>query len=161
MHSFRKTIIALLLILIFSTVVYASSEKGRVLSSTYDTKISVVSRDVYVEIVSDPASITKGLSGRKDIGKNQGMLFDSGYENTYPAFWMKDMKFAIDIIWIDDGRVVHIDEHVQPPTPGTADFEIPKYRPPVPVDHVLEVPAGFSNQNSIAVGDLVNLNAEK
>lgn len=67
-----------------------------------------------VEVVDTPESREQGLSGRTGIEFNDGMLF------TFPSagrfgFWMKDMQFPIDIIWINkEGVIVHIVENAKP-----------------------------------------------
>ncbi|RJQ33749.1 DUF192 domain-containing protein [Candidatus Parcubacteria bacterium] len=103
--------------------------------------------DVYV--ADTPAKQELGLSGREGLGFNEGMLFVFEKDDEY-AFWMKDMKFAIDIIWIDaSGKVVHIEPNLTPDTyPHT-------YRPDVPARFVLEVNAGFVERNNVQVGSMM------
>lgn len=58
-----------------------------------------------VEIASTTTEKALGLSGRDGLGENDGMLFlfdRPGVQN----FWMKDMKFPLDMIWISGGQVV-------------------------------------------------------
>jgi len=86
----------------------------------------------------------------------KGMLFDFGKKDIFPNFWMKDMKFAIDIIWINDNRIVDIDRDVKP-EPGRSDSELTLYIPPKPIDYVLEVNAGYAERNGIEVGDSVQI----
>lgn len=98
---------------------------------------------------SDQEKIT-GLSNRPSLGRDEGMLFV--YDPPFrPSFWMKDMLFPIDIIWIgEDKKVVAIEQAVTPET-------YPKsFQPPVPISYVLEVKAGFSKERGISTGDLVN-----
>jgi uncharacterized membrane protein (UPF0127 family) len=70
---------------------------------------------------------------------------------------MKDMRFAIDIIWIDDEKIVQIDKAIQPPEEGTPDEELILYTVNQPIDYVLEVNAGFVEKNNIEKGDPVDL----
>ena len=76
-----------------------------------------------------------------------------------PPFWMKDMKFAIDIIWINDSEIVQIDKNVQPPAPNTVDEDLLLYIPSQPIDYVLEVNANFTEENNIKVGDSIDLSS--
>ena len=69
------------------------------------------------------------------------------------------MLISIDIIWINDGTVAKIDKNIEPPAPGTVDSQLKLYRPDTPIDYVLEVNAGFSDKNSIGIGDSVDLSA--
>lgn len=86
-------------------------------------------------VADDAAEHSQGLSGRTHLPLRGGMLFvyDQPGER---CFWMKDMQFAIDIIWADaDKRVVHLEQHVQPQTyPRTFCSDAAQY--------VIEIPAG-------------------
>jgi uncharacterized membrane protein (UPF0127 family) len=106
-----------------------------------------------VEVVSNPARIARGLSGRSEIGSD-GMLFVFPAAGEY-QFWMKEMLFALDIIWIRDGRVTGIEANVPFPDPATPLNKLPRYSPPGLVDMVLEVPAGFAARQGIEVGSEV------
>ena len=76
--------------------------------------ITINGTPINVVLAETPAERVRGLSGRETLPQNEGMLFL--FENTdYHAFWMKNMRFPIDIIWMDDDRViVGIAEHVLP-----------------------------------------------
>src|ERR671919_1099267 len=94
---------------------------------------------------------TKGLSVKDYLKENEGMLFV--YEQpTRQGFWMKDMKFPIDIIWLDNnGTVVYIKNNLQPCTTIFA-FLCPTYIPDKDSLYVLETSSGFSNKHSIKIG---------
>ena len=69
---------------------------------------------IRVEIVKTAKEMEKGLGGRTCIGANQGMLFIFDQSDFYP-FWMKDMKFPIDIVWLDsEKKVVYIKSDISP-----------------------------------------------
>lgn len=86
---------------------------------------------------------TQGLSGTTALPLGTGLFFVFESDNR-PGFWMKDMLFPIDIIWISrEGKVVGIEENVSPSTYPTV------FRPSEAVRYVLEVPAGFSAKNNI------------
>lgn len=65
------------------------------------------------------------------------------------------MEFAIDIIWIKDGKIIQIDKNVEAPAVGTPDNKLKLYSPKSAVDYVLEVNSGYSDLNNIKVGDSV------
>lgn len=92
----------------------------------------------------------RGLSGRPSLGENEGMLFVFPEERKL-SFWMKEMHFPIDIIWIDAGmRVVGISYDLLPESyPET-------FSPPELAQYALEVHAGFSKLHGIAPGTLVS-----
>ena len=103
---------------------------------------------VDVEIVFKKADLERGLQGRQGLGSNRGMLFFFAADDRY-RFWMKDMKFPIDIIWLDrQDRIVAIGENVPP---CVAD-PCPVYGPPANARYVLEVSAGFSRAHAMKPG---------
>ncbi len=116
--------------------------------------IKVNDRSVDVEVADTDDSRKLGLSGRDKLDEGKGLLFD--FTNTdfkRPGFWMKDMNFSIDIIWIKDGKVIDIKNDA----PLPPDDNLPVYYPPSEVSHVLEVPAGWSAKNNITAGSTVSL----
>lgn len=134
--------------------------------TTYTTSIPTVNSDreiitlgmgnfheLHVETVTSPKSITQGLSGRTEIGSD-GMLFVLP-ERRIASFWMRDMLFDLDMVWIDGSVVVKIDEHVPAPAKGAPLSELPSYSSEVPVTHVLELPAGKAGELGISVGSLM------
>lgn len=69
-------------------------------------------------------------------------------EDGYHAFWMKDMKFSIDMIWLDESMaIVHIERNVSPSSyPNT-------YKSPEPARYVLEVQAGTADRLNLQAND--------
>jgi len=122
-------------------------------------EIKIGDKSMLVEVVDTPEARNNGLSGRDGLEGNQGMLFVFEVQDINPGFWMKDMKFPIDIIWINDGKVSQISKEVPAPEPDTPDRSLPIYTPKSEIDYVLEVSAGFSDKNGISVGDAVELSA--
>lgn len=79
------------------------------------------------------------------------MLFDL-HETRIPMFWMKGMRFPLDMVWIgEDGRVAEVTANV-PPQPGVADADLARISPAAPVRYVLELNAGAASRHGIAVG---------
>jgi len=120
-----------------------SQDHGKVIIG--DTKIKV-------EIADTLEEMKNGLSNRESLDKDKGMLFIFA-EPGQPAFWMKDMKFPIDIIWILNDRVVDI----APDLPVVAGEFLSTYIPKEPANYVLEVNAGFAEEHDIRVGDKVEI----
>jgi len=103
-----------------------------------------------VMVADTVASRTRGLSGMAPLSGNQGMFFVFDEADRY-GFWMKDMRFAIDIIWLsDEGFVLEIDEHVTPESYPTV------FKPDVPARYVLELRAGFSREHGIRPGSKIS-----
>lgn len=110
-----------------------------------------------VEIADTDVLRRQGLSGRTELPKGTGMLFIFNQEDIKPPFWMKDMVIAIDIVWINDGVVTQIHENIAPPASGAKDSDLKLYIPNTPIDYVLELPAGYTKEVGIAVGDTFSL----
>ncbi len=121
-------------------------------------KVQIKDIVINAEIAEGKAEQSKGLSGRVSIATNSGMLFIYK-EPQIRRFWMKGMKFPIDIIWINDMKVVDVLLDVKPPAPETKDKDLTIYQPNEPVDKVLEVYSGFVNSNRISIGDSVIVEA--
>ncbi len=108
--------------------------------------------DIIIELAETPKQWEKGLSDRTVMGNIDGMLFIFPQKHV-PVFWMKNMHFAIDMIWINDGTVVDITQSAPPPSTG----KLPTYSPIKPVNMVLETRAGWAAENGIAVGDKLTI----
>lgn len=117
------------------------------------TEIRIGALAIQAEIARTPEERGQGLSGRPSLPQNAGLLFVFSEERT-PSFWMLDMRFPLDFIWISaDQRVVDLTENVPPPDPGESD--LPRYAPGQPILYVLEVNAGVVQEAGIQVGDTV------
>ena len=92
---------------------------------------------------------TKGLSGTTALNEGAGMLFVFPSLGMY-GFWMNDMQYSLDIIWLDSAmRVVYALESIAPET-------FPEvFTNSVPAQYVLEVPAGTMQRYGIQEGDMV------
>lgn len=107
---------------------------------------------VAVELARSAPEKMRGLSGRPALKPGHGMLFL--YDQPQPiGIWMKDMRFPLDILWIRDGRLAHVEKHAPPLVPAG-----PERVYTATGDAVLEVPAGFVDDKQIRVGDRVKVN---
>jgi uncharacterized membrane protein (UPF0127 family) len=97
-----------------------------------------------------PAEQELGLSQRASLPTDEGMLFIFDTPSKY-AFWMKDMSFPIDMIWLDaDFHIVYIAPDVSPLTyPHT-------FSPSAPSLYVLETNAGYASNNRLTVGETLD-----
>lgn len=107
-----------------------------------------------VEIADDARLRAKGLSGRKKLNDNKGMLFVFP-EPGYYKFWMKEMNFPLDIIWIKGNKVVSVSANAPPLSLKQMSKGKVFYNPPEPVDKVLEINAGEAEKYNIGVGSPV------
>lgn len=102
---------------------------------------------IKVDLAETVSQQTIGLGKREYLFPDQGMLFVySDYQ--WQGFWMKDMLFPLDIIWLKDNKVVGWEKNV--PVPTTTNLQI--YYSPEPVNYVLEVPAGLVDNLDLEVG---------
>ena len=112
--------------------------------------LDVGTEEVEAEVVRSGLAKIRGLSGRNGLAPNTGMLFVFG-ETRNPDIWMKDMKFAIDIIFVSkEGLVVALFENATP----ESYFEKPSkmFRTLEGSRYVLEVPAGTVQDAGLRVG---------
>ena len=94
--------------------------------------------EIHVEVADTQKKRSLGLGNRSSLKKGWGMLFV--FEKLKPhRFWMKDMQFPLDIIWLDNHRIVHINHNAKPASSGD---EPDVMTSPVPVNFVLEIAAG-------------------
>jgi uncharacterized membrane protein (UPF0127 family) len=125
-----------------------------------EEQLNIDSAVFNVEIASTALEQTRGLSFRPSLGANDGMLFIFA-TGSVQSFWMKDMNFPLDMIWISGNTVVGFAQNVPVPTPGTALWNLPVYASPGNTDKVLEVNVGTVAKYNIKVGDAVTIGAGK
>lgn len=122
---------------------------------TYEVaKLKVATQTLNVEIADTPDKRRLGLSFRDKLEENTGMLFimDSAARH---SFWMYQMRFPLDFIWIKDGKIVDITENVLPPT--QSNNQIATAQPKEDADQVLEVNIGYAANRNIHIGDTVTV----
>ena len=99
-----------------------------------------------------------GLGRRDELARERGMWFDMGGTGN-ATFWMRGMRFPIDIVWISDEFVVTgVAEQLPFPEPGTPDSGLPRYSSGVPIRYVLEINAGLADELGIGEGSVVGIN---
>ncbi len=111
--------------------------------------VEIAGENIKVDLALTPDEQAKGLSGRGELKEQEGMLFVFEKPAKH-VFWMKDMNFPIDIIWLNENReIVYIKTDARPELfPET-------YAPNENAKYVLEVVSGFSDKNNLKVGDQV------
>ena len=107
------------------------------------------------ELAVNAGERTKGLSDRDGLEPGTGMLFIFE-DREVSSFWMRRMRFSLDLIWIsEDCRVVDITPNVPFPKPGTSTSNLPSYRSSAPAAYNFEINAGEASEFGIRVGDAV------
>lgn len=126
----------LVTVLIIGSLVFSKPWEQR----PQESSIRIGNSTIEVETVNTRESRERGLSGRPNLEPNHGMLFV--YEQpSLSCFWMKNMRFNIDILWFSEHRrLVHVEQNVSPSSYPN------NYCTPNPAKYVLEVSAGTSIQ---------------
>ncbi len=112
-------------------------------------KIKIKNEVFRIEVVDTIKKKEKGLGGRKSICNNCGMMFVF-FDSKYHYFWMKDMQFPLDIVWLKDGKVVGIEKNIPHDS-----YEI--LHPNVHFDLVIEFPANKMEEIDLKVGDEISI----
>ncbi|MEP7166870.1 MAG: DUF192 domain-containing protein [Candidatus Woesebacteria bacterium] len=148
--------IILLLITIVAIFLLGSFilKKSPVTQNESQDTITVGSQKLAIERAKTIPEITLGLGKRDTLGSD-GMLFVMPARDI-PTFWMKDMRFDLDFVWIDSNKVVDLTEKVSAQK-GEPDSALRFYSPITPVTHVLEMNAGEVQKRGIKIGDSVQL----
>ena len=141
-HNLKRLLFSFLSIFIFALTFVACSKKF--------VKVFLpngVSLTAELAVTDEERQL--GLMHREKIDSDQGMLFIFEEEDRY-SFWMKNMKFSIDMLWLDrEKRIVHIERNVPP----CKNLPCPSYSPPIPAMYVLELKAGSSDKNNLRLYD--------
>lgn len=147
-------IFGLILFIIAGMAFFAfSNSQSRNKSKTVD----IHGHTIKIEIADTQDKQIKGLSQRNSLAEDSGMLFVFPEPGTY-QFWMKDMRFPIDIIFISSDKVITIYNNVQPYTGTDKSPNLTLYSPIAPVDRVLEINAGLADKYGLKEGDTIVIN---
>ena len=130
-------------ILLFQPITSANALEGLIKFKSENRNVTI-----YLETAVTDGQKTKGLMDRPELAKNRGMVFIFKPARKV-TFWMKDTLISLDMIFINNGRIVKIAKNTAPNQTDTlypSDFE---------VTEVVEVNGGFSDTNMIEVGSLI------
>ena len=139
-------ILASVLFLLFSFITEgALAQEFRYAHATVITPKGV---SIPVEVSDTPEKRSLGLGKRDKLEKGWGMLFV--FEKRIPhSFWMKNMRFPIDIIWLDNQRIVELAENVPPPKEGESPMVL---EPSFASNFVVEIESGRDRALGLNVG---------
>lgn len=118
----------------------------------YLTRKIIIKNKVFeLETVYSIEKKALGLGGRDGICEYCGMLFDfSGSEKGEHVFWMKGMRFDLDILWLDEGRVVWVEKNVKLDN-------LNKMGKGIVSDAVIEISSGMAEKLGIEIGEKISL----
>jgi hypothetical protein len=160
-HFASKLLVKIFVVLIVATLCIFFIVKFELASGVGDTRAELFSyQKTYGELAEVGVSIliadndekrSKGLGGFESLRENQTMLFKFDETGSH-GFWMKDMNFAIDIIWMDEYYgILLIEENVTPSTyPRTFGNDVASR-------YVLETRAGFVKEHAVKIGDVLQV----
>jgi uncharacterized membrane protein (UPF0127 family) len=125
---------------------------SRLNATVYDQSATLMlqNKEISLTIVNNSETRMRGLSGTESLADNSAMLFVFDESDKY-GIWMKDMKFSLDILWLDENKkITHIEDNVSPIT-------YPKvFTPTIKSLYVLEANSDFVEKNNLKVGNLLN-----
>ncbi|MCK4540362.1 DUF192 domain-containing protein [Candidatus Parcubacteria bacterium] len=149
-QQFLKTISTIILLTLCFIVFLFYNEQRKEQDQSIAPAVQINDIIIPVELADTQKKHIQGLSDKKELIGGMLFLFDNKQVRN---FWMKNMNFPIDIIWIGDGEIINISPDLQP------EGENPKkiYSSIYPVNYVLEVNAGFCEKNNILIGDKVEI----
>ncbi len=129
-----------------------SKKQGEFATSTpYEKVLNINGAKVFVDLADTKEEQEIGLSGKAYLPEDYGKLFVFQTPGNY-GFWMKDMNFPIDIIWLDENMVIlGIEKDISPDTYPNI------FYPPQSISFVLEVNAGFSTKYGLSKNQLIGL----
>lgn len=144
----KKVIKSFVIIIIFIVAIFAFFWRSAQIHRPANINLVEINGvRVMVDTAISPEARNQGLSGRPELAEDEGMLFVFDITSEY-GFWMKDMNFPIDMIWIaEDGKIVYIKKDARP------ELYPEVYIPDRKAKYVLEVVSGFSDKNNIKLGD--------
>jgi len=125
---------------------------GVVTTTPSGPRVTIGNAVFSVKVADTPVLREQGLSSTTPLCAECGMLFVFPSQGK-PGFWMKDMNYALDIVWISaDRRIVGVEKNLLPES-------YPKIvYPSESVLYVLELSAGTYERSGMKVGEGVGMN---
>ena len=142
----ERTTILLTVLIALALIGLAFFVRERGVECPHQPYITLEGERISVLLATTSQAQEKGLSGHAPLGEGEGMLFEFN-DKSMRAFWMKDMLFPLDIIWLDEGlRVLGVVHNARPESypeifPSSASMR-----------YALEVSAGVATRYNIATG---------
>lgn len=122
-------------------------------NSQTKTKVTINNKSFNVFVAKTETEKQIGLSSKNKIDDDQGMLFLFDKPDFY-SFWMKEMKFPIDIIYIENNKITTIIKNAQV---LSETGNLPTYQPKEKSEMVVEIKAGLAEKYKINEGSSVKI----
>ncbi len=139
----------------FVTIIFVKM-KGQDNFSDQLKKIKINNVLLFAEVAYSPQKQSVGLSGREFLGENEAMIFEYK-DKEIRHFWMKEMRFPIDVMWISDSVVVGVQENI--PIINEDGSEV-RFSSLYPVNFVIEVNSGWVRRNKVLINNRVDILAD-
>ncbi|MFH0755245.1 MAG: DUF192 domain-containing protein [bacterium] len=155
-NIFLSILLILFVIFLFDNKYYNKEKQSDIKIEKYETicgkyakcEIKINNKILLADIADDNCKRKLGLSGKKSI--EEGAMFFVFEKMGNYGFWMKDINFPIDILWINDNfEIIGIEKNILSNTYPKIFGEIYLTK------YVLEVPAFYSDKNNIKIGDKI------
>jgi len=156
MKRFFSIVALVVVVIAFGAFVSTKTSQQLDFAANYSHGTIFVGTTTLSALVSDTEDLrAKGLSGFSRLGRDQAMLFIFPSLGNW-GFWMKDMNFSIDILWLDeDFRIITIEKSVAPST-------YPKiFFPKSLARYVIELNAGTTDLFGVTIGDELRFSLKK
>lgn len=145
----KKNLFSFLVLIIFLVSAFFLLSRSPKPISSEIQEVQIAGQTIKVELAKTPSARAQGLSGRQGLNDNEGLLFVFDQLGKY-SFWMKDMNFPIDMIWLGENmQVVYIKKDARP------ELYPESYGSDENAKYVLEVVSGFAEKNNLKVGDVI------
>ncbi len=155
MKKIIAAIIGLIVIVIIGFLIFSAvRSNSSIFSFLNKSSVTINNHKFDLSVAKSDKEKQVGLSDKKSLSENSGMIFTFDKPDYYP-FWMRNMHFPIDILFIANNKIVTIYRNVQPPKSNNE--ELPIYRPSQPADTAIELPAGTADKYNIQEGDTVKI----
>lgn len=145
-----KTIIIIIFFLLLSLIFY--SYYYYLLNNEKRAYIKINEHGFDARVADNYFTKERGLSGKTRISSEEAMLFVFEKKDYY-SFWMKGMNFPIDIIWINDDRIIGLEKNV----PVPRNDKIFVYRSDEVINFALELNAGLLDEYGIDINDKIEI----
>lgn len=152
----KKILIAYGVLVIIILILAFAKFNGASFLPNFGSKstVTINNQKFDVEIAKDDKTRQIGLSNRKSLEQNKGMIFIFPKKEKY-SFWMKNTLIPLDMIFIDHDKIVYIVKNATPEKEVKG--KLPIYTTPNPADLVLEINAGLSEKYKFKNGDKIIL----
>lgn len=148
MSNKKNNAIIFVIFIFFATALWFFSVRIYSIHGNKIEKIKIGKNIFYAEVVADREKLQNGLGGRNFLCEYCGMIFRFSQSGKYP-FWMKDMHFPLDIVWIKENKIVHIEKNVPKNFSGILSSQIE-------ANEILELNANMVDKTGIKIGDKIS-----